>query len=135
MQATWQKHIDASISSTLNLPNKTTVEEVEELYMYAWKTGLKGMTIFRDGCDRAAILTTEEQNEEEKSVEVEESKKEIPRGVVVPTNDNVIGLKRKIKGGCGSLHVHVDFDMETGKMSEVFINKGGSGGCNSNLNA
>ena len=135
MQATWQRHIDASISSTLNLPNKTTVEEVEELYMHAWKTGLKGMTIFRDGCDRAAILTTEKPKEEEKSIEVEESKKEIPRGVVVPTNDNVIGLKRKIKGGCGSLHVHVDFDMETGKMSEVFINKGGSGGCNSNLNA
>ena len=135
MQATWQKHIDASISSTLNLPNKTTVEEVEELYMYAWRSGLKGMTVFRDGCDRAAILTTEKPKEEEKSIEVEESKKEIPRGVVVPTNDNVIGLKRKIKGGCGSLHVHVDFDMETGKMSEVFINKGGSGGCNSNLNA
>lgn len=134
MQGIWQKHIDASISSTLNLPNETTVEEVENLYMYAWKQGLKGMTIFRDGCDRAAILTTGNKKEE-KSVEEEESKKEIPRGVVVPTNDDVIGLKRKLTGGCGSLHLQVYFSNETGKMTEVFVNKGGSGGCNSNLNA
>ena len=134
MQGVWQKHIDASISSTLNLPNETTVEEVEKLYIHAWNEGLKGMTIFRDGCKRAAILTTSKPKEE-KSIEVEESKNEIPRGVVVPTSDNVIGLKRKLTGGCGSIHLQVYFNRETGKMTEVFINKGGSGGCNSNLNA
>ena len=135
MQGIWQKHIDASISSTLNLPNETTVEEVEKLYIHAWNKGLKGMTIFRDGCDRAAILTTSKPKEEEKSVEVEENKNEIPRGVVVPTSDDVIGLKKKLSGGCGSLHLQVYFDRNTGKMTEVFINKGGTGGCNSNLNA
>ena len=135
MQGVWQKHIDASISSTLNLPNETTVEDVETLYMYAWKNGLKGMTIFRDGCDRAAILTTSKPKEEEKSIMVEENKNEIPRGVVVPTSDDVIGLKKKLSGGCGSLHLQVYFDRNTGKMTEVFINKGGTGGCNSNLNA
>lgn len=135
MQGVWQKHIDASISSTVNLPNSATVEEVESLYIHAWKKGLKGMTIFRDGCDRAAILTTSKPKEEEKSVEVEENKNEIPRGVVVPTSDDVIGLKKKLSGGCGSLHLQVYFDRKTGKMTEVFINKGGTGGCNSNLNA
>ena len=135
MQGVWQRHIDASISSTVNLPNSATVEEVEALYMHAWKNGLKGMTIFRDGCDRAAILTTSKPKEEEKSVEVEENKNEIPRGVVVPTSDDVIGLKKKLSGGCGSLHLQVYFDRNTGKMTEVFINKGGTGGCNSNLNA
>ncbi len=132
MQGVWQNHIDASISSTLNLPNETTVEEVEDLYMYAWDCGLKGMTIFRDGCDRAAILTTSKPKEEK---EEEVQTNEVPRGVVVPTSDNVIGLKRKLTGGCGSIHLQVYFDRETGKMTEVFINKGGSGGCNSNLNA
>ena len=133
MQGVWQNHIDASISSTLNLPNETTVEDVEALYIYAWENGLKGMTVFRDGCDRAAILTTGKP--EEKSIEVEESKNEIARGVVVPTSDDVIGLKRKLTGGCGSLHLQVYFDRNTGKMTEVFVNKGGGGGCNSNLNA
>ena len=135
MQGVWQKHIDASISSTLNLPNETTVEEVEALYIHAWEEGLKGMTIFRDGCDRAAILTTSKPKEEKKEEVVEEKKDEIARGVVVPTSDDVIGLKKKLSGGCGSLHLQVYFDRTTGKMTEVFINKGGSGGCNSNLNA
>jgi ribonucleoside-diphosphate reductase alpha chain len=135
MQGIWQKHIDASISSTLNLPNETTVEDVEALYIYAWENGLKGMTIFRDGCDRAAILTTGKPKEEKKEEVVEEKKDEIARGVVVPTSDDVIGLKKKLSGGCGSLHLQVYFDRTTGKMTEVFINKGGSGGCNSNLNA
>ena len=135
MQGIWQRHIDASISSTVNLPNSATVEEVEGLYMHAWKNGLKGMTIFRDGCDRAAILTTSKPKEENKEEVKEENVNEIPRGVVVPTSDDVIGLKKKLSGGCGSLHLQVYFDKETGKMTEVFVNKGGGGGCNSNLNA
>ena len=129
MQGVWQKHIDASISSTVNLPNETTVEDVENLYIHAWKNGLKGMTIFRDGCARTGVLTLGDKKEENEEV------KELRRGEIVPTNDNVIGLKRKIVGGCGSLHVQAFFDEETGEMTEVFINKGGSGGCNSNLNA
>ena len=129
IQGVWQEHIDASISSTINLPNETTIEDVEKLYTYAWERGLKGMTIFRDGCARMGVLTLEDKKEETEEI------KELRRGEVVPTNDNTIGLKRKIAGGCGSLHVQAFFDMETGKMTEVFINKGGSGGCNSNLNA
>src|SRR5690606_6141501 len=40
VQAAWQQYIDASISSTINLPEETTAEEIEELYMYAWERGL-----------------------------------------------------------------------------------------------
>ena len=58
MQAAWQQYIDASISSTVNVPNEFTVDEVEELYMYAWEIGLKGITIYRDGCARSGILIT-----------------------------------------------------------------------------
>lgn len=57
MQSAFQKYIDASISSTVNVPNEFTVEEVEDLYMYAWEKGLKGVTLFRDGCARLGILT------------------------------------------------------------------------------
>lgn len=58
VQAAWQQYIDASISSTVNVPNEFTVEEVENLYIYAWKKGLKGVTIYRDGCARSGILIT-----------------------------------------------------------------------------
>lgn len=56
VQAAWQKHIDASISATINLPESTTVEEVADLYMYAHGAGLKGTTVFRENCKRIAIL-------------------------------------------------------------------------------
>lgn len=48
MQSIWQSHIDASISSTVNVPNDFTVEQVEGLYMTAWDAGLKGVTIVSD---------------------------------------------------------------------------------------
>lgn len=60
VQAAWQQYIDASISSTVNVPNEFTVAEVEDLYLYAWEQGLKGITIYRDGCARVGILTTED---------------------------------------------------------------------------
>lgn len=65
MQKVWQEHIDASISSTVNLPEKTTTAEVYDAYMKAWKAGLKGLTIFRDGCARTAILSTKENTTQE----------------------------------------------------------------------
>lgn len=66
MQAVWQKYIDASISSTVNLPKETTVDEMKDIYMYAWENGLKGCTIFRDGCKKGGILETEEVAAESK---------------------------------------------------------------------
>lgn len=56
MQSAWQKYIDASISSTINLPYEATVEDVYNIYMLAWKNKLKGITIYRDGCKRSGIL-------------------------------------------------------------------------------
>lgn len=64
VQATLQKHIDASISSTINLPENTTVEEIEELYLYAHDRGCKGITVFRENCDREPILKDTTQKEE-----------------------------------------------------------------------
>lgn len=63
VQAVWQQYIDASISSTVNVPNEFTVEEVEGLYMYAWEKGIKGITIYRDGCARSGILITDKPKE------------------------------------------------------------------------
>lgn len=59
VQSVLQKWIDASISSTVNLPKEATVEDVYDIYMNAWKQGLKGITVYRTGCKREAILATE----------------------------------------------------------------------------
>lgn len=58
MQSVWQNHIDASISSTVNLPEEASIEDVADLYTYAWEKGLKGITVYRDNCERAAVLLT-----------------------------------------------------------------------------
>ena len=58
MQAVLQKYTDASISSTINLPNEATIDDVYNIYVEAWKHGLKGVTIYRTGCNREGILIT-----------------------------------------------------------------------------
>lgn len=82
MQQAWQKNIDASISSTINLPYEATVEDVYDIYMSAWKNDLKGITIYRDGCKRSGILTNEDTNKnKENKVEIEEVAIDIEEGM------------------------------------------------------
>ena len=69
VQAVAQQYVDSAISSTVNIPQETTVEEVEQLYLYAWKKGLKGVTIYREG-SRDPILFTEPKPQEETTEEV-----------------------------------------------------------------
>lgn len=125
MQSVWQKHIDASISSTVNVPNSFTVEDTENLYMLAWKSGLKGVTIFRDGCKRTGILTTTDTNADN-----DEAEHELKRGEIIATDDSIIGLKRKLMTGCGSLHCQAFFDPSNGELREIYLSKGSTGGCN-----
>ena len=133
MQSIWQKHIDASISSTVNVPNSFTVEQVEDLYMYAWEKGLKGVTIFRDGCKRVGILTTDTSKKSEKSndsIESSTPNNKLKRGMIIKADDNCIGKKRTLVTGCGTLHCEAFFDPDTGELLETYLSKGSQGGCN-----
>ena len=62
IQGVIQKHIDHSISSTINLPKGTSPDTVAELYQLAWKLGLKGVTVYVDG-SRDGVLVTETKKE------------------------------------------------------------------------
>lgn len=133
MQAIWQKYIDASISSTVNLPNEATVDDVAEIYLNAYKHGLKGITVFRDGCRRAGILTTKPKDKKEDTNLTEDAtstQTTIPRGYIIDTSDDLVGKKRKLITGCGSLHCEAFFDPISGDLMETFFSKGSSGGCN-----
>lgn len=63
VQGTLQKWIDNSISSTINLPKESTVEDVYNIYVEAWKKGLKGVTVYRSGCYREGILTVKKPDD------------------------------------------------------------------------
>ena len=102
MQSTWQQYIDASISSTVNVPNEFTVDEVEELYIYAWDKGLKGVTIYRDGCERSGILTNSKPSAKKN---VDELKMELDKAVAQALEENpnecpMCGGIMNRSGGC-----------------------------------
>lgn len=142
MQAVWQDHIDASISSTVNVPNEFTVEDVYNLYMLAYDSGLKGVTIFREGCERAAVLNAgsskDTKNESTEGVEAVtgdsrgsegHSEGMLARGEIIKASDKFVGKKRTLRTGCGTLHCEAFFDPETGDLREVYLSKGSTGGC------
>lgn len=63
LQSTIQKYIDHGISRTINLPKGTPVEAVGEVYLNAWKMGLKGVTVYVDGSRDGVLITTEKKDE------------------------------------------------------------------------
>lgn len=124
MQAVLQKYTDASISSTINLPKEATVDDVYNIYVEAWKHGLKGVTVYRSGCFREGILTTEPSTEHKEQTLV------LKRGEIIQAGDSCIGLNRTLMTGCGTLHCQAFFDPTTGELREVYLSKGSTGGCN-----
>ena len=134
MQSVWQNHIDASISSTVNLPEEATVEDVEKLYIDAWYKGLKGLTIFRDNCARLGVLSSADKKEE--PTEIREKEPEHVMDKLVPISREELG--GRLKGttyvkqiACGKLYITINRD-ENDNLVEVFIDPGKSGGCTAN---
>lgn len=125
MQATWQKHIDASISSTVNVPEDFKVEDVEKMYEYAWEKGCKGITLFRNNCKRLGVLTPDTNKDKEDLQPIG-----LDRGEIREVDDTAIGRKRKLMTGCGTLHCEAFFDKDTGELLETYLSKGSTGGCN-----
>lgn len=127
MQEAWQLGIDASISSTVNLPKSATVEDVANIYMEAWRHGLKGITIYRSGCMREGVLVVEDKQDNAPVADTPND--DLPRGAIIDCADDLVGKKRKLQTGCGSLHVLAFFDPVDGSLQEVYFNKGSTGGC------
>lgn len=61
MQGAIQKWVDHSISVTINLPEDTTEELVNELYVTAWRSGCKGCTVYREGSRAGVLVSTSEK--------------------------------------------------------------------------
>lgn len=144
MQSIWQKHVDASISSTVNLPESATIEDVRELYVYAWKNRLKGLTIFRENCARVGVLTSEKK--EKPKEELKEPEVKIEEKDILPEKkvfDKIKPMTRSDLGGrlnggtyvkrtaCGKLYITINRD-DNDNLVEVFIDPGKSGGCVAN---
>jgi ribonucleoside-diphosphate reductase alpha chain len=56
IQEAFQRHVDNAVSKTINLPHETTPAQIEAIYTDAWRRGLKGVTIFREGSKGSAAV-------------------------------------------------------------------------------
>ncbi|HUI64225.1 MAG TPA: adenosylcobalamin-dependent ribonucleoside-diphosphate reductase [Bacteroidota bacterium] len=125
MQGVIQKYVDSSISSTVNLAENVSVETDADIYMTAYKSGLKGITVYREG-SREGILQTEEFAKKQESTKatarLEEKHARVPRQRPQMT----VGVTERVKTGEGYLYVTINED-DNG-LCEVFTTIGKAGG-------
>jgi ribonucleoside-diphosphate reductase alpha chain len=123
MQAVFQKYTDNAVSKTVNFPAEATVPDVEGVYLMAFDEGLKGITIYRDGCKADQPMSTGKAEPAKVEAVMPAPKPAGPRKRSKVTN----GFTEKVNTGCGTLYITVNSD-ESG-VCEVFSHLGKTGGC------
>lgn len=124
MQAAFQKFTDNAVSKTVNFPNSATKEDVKKAYILSYKTGCKGVTVYRDGSRDVQVLNLAAKKEgqvKEPSLEKEKKPRNRPR--------KTFGYTYLMHTGCGKMYVTINED-ERGAC-EIFTQLGKSGGCTS----
>ena len=142
MQASFQKHVHASISKTINMPGTATKEDCEEALLMAYELGIKGITIYRTGSREDVVLTLKEPaspastpasaNPVISPVAMRNEPEKIP-SLSIDRPKALSGRTYLCQSGCCRLYVTVNLLEE--KPIEVFIRTVGSGGCDANSSA
>ncbi len=128
MMAAVQPFLSGAISKTVNLPNETTMEEIKEIYMNAWKMGLKAIAIYRDGSKGAQVYNQSSGDEQgdqsfEKKAEalIQEALKDVVRrGEKKPLPAKRKGINYSATIGGKKLYFRTG-EYEDGTLGEVFI--------------
>ena len=115
MQAAVQRNIDNAVSKTINMPKDATVQSVLVAYTMAYNEGLRGVTVFRDGCKQGVVT-------------VGEAAEVLGRGDIMPRPRASTGCTYRLDTGCGKLYLTVNTGAD-GKINETFITTGSDGGC------
>ena len=138
MQSAFQHHTDNAVSKTVNLRNDATEDDVAEVFLQAYRTGCKGVTIYRDGSRDMQVLNIGSVKGKEGKNSDALACESCDSGVynhIVPRPRPAVttGFTEKVKIGCGNLYITVNYD-ENG-ICEVFTNTGRAGGCPSQSEA
>ncbi|MFA5146241.1 MAG: vitamin B12-dependent ribonucleotide reductase [Candidatus Omnitrophota bacterium] len=122
MQAAFQKYTNNAVSKTVNFPHDASIEDVKEVYMLAYETGCKGVTIYRDRSRDEQVLS-------KPSAPHGTDKKAAPAKIIPrPRPPVTTGTTSKIATGCGNLYITINED-EQRLPFEVFMSMGKAGGC------
>ena len=126
MQAAFQKYTNNAVSKTVNLPAEATKDDARTIYMLAYKSGCKGVTIYRDKSREEQVLNkpSTPEGDQKKQGERQAKIKISPR----PRPQVIVGTTTKIATGCGNLYITINED-EQGQPFEVFMHMGKAGGC------
>ena len=147
MQAAFQRHCDASISKTINFPHEATVGDVRAIYELAIQEGVKGVTVYRDGCrdtqPMALSGSTERREGEAKKAIAAAAATPLPNETTAATDPTPVRLPEIMSGlrvrqmtPFGNMHVKVSVDPISGREREVFAQLGKGGDvANSDLEA
>jgi len=121
MQAEVQKYVCNAVSKTINLPNSATIHDIETCYRLAYELGLKGITVFRDGCKQGVVTVGKKKRKPVPG--------ELARGEIMPRPENAQGVTHRLDSGCGKIYLTVNYHPATGEILETFITTGSDGGC------
>jgi ribonucleoside-diphosphate reductase alpha chain len=124
MQAEVQKYVDNAVSKTINLPNQATTEDIDRCYRMAYELGLKGITIFRDGCKEGTVTIGQGEIKDKPREE-----RTLKRGEILPRPVSTHGMTHRLDTGCGKLYLTVNYQPNSGEILETFITTGSDGGC------
>lgn len=103
MQASWQKYTDNAVSKTINLKADSSVEDVAKVFSLAWKTGCKGITVYRDNSRSIQVLNIGPARKRMEDRESRENKEKPKTANYAPKASNVCpqcGGKLQIHEGC-----------------------------------
>ena len=120
MMAAAQPFLSGAISKTVNMPNESSVDDIEQTYVEAWKLGLKAIAIYRDGCKRTQPLAT---GTEEKASMTRAAARQLSRRKLPDTRQSITH-KFSVGGHEGYIHVG---QYENGKPGEIFVTLGKAG--------
>ncbi len=115
MMGAVQPFLSGAISKTVNMPNESTVEEIERAYLEGWRLGLKALAIYRDGCKFSQPLNTSATSEREETTSI--SRVSPPRRRL-PDERKAITHKFTVGSHEGYLTVGM---YEDGEPGEIFI--------------
>ncbi len=118
MLAATQPFISGAISKTINMPEESTVEEIERAYLEGWRLGLKAVAIYRDGCKRSQPLSTR-KDETKTSISVP-----MPGRRKLPDERRSITHKFSINGHEGYITVGLYDDGQPGEIFLVMAKEG-----------
>lgn len=112
MQCAFQRHVDNAVSKTVNLENDATPEDIEEVYMLAYKLGAKGVTVYRDGCKDFQVLNLGDSKKKEESTEQTLAEEPVQEELAAKNREELQEHSDyyAIETGSGTLHIHINYD-------------------------